>query len=75
MLLGECLALDKRFFYSNARVKIYSHTGLVWDPKTLFLDFRLVDLAPAGQCVEYVISGTTLDPKFEKKLYGCTFGG
>ena len=70
LLLGQCLTASGSLVYS--RMKIYSETGLVWDPKKLFVDVNLNDEAKPGCSLEFIISGTTLDPKVTK-VYHNTF--
>lgn len=74
LALGQCAGIDSRVFVMTSRLKISTHTGLVWDPKKLFLDVSLNGISPPDTCVEFVISGTTLDPQVTKKLHACRFG-
>lgn len=74
LALGQCAGIDSRVFAMTSRLKVSTHTGLVWDPKKLFLDVSLNNIAPPYQCVEFVISGTTLDPKVTKQIHACPFG-
>jgi hypothetical protein len=66
VLFGQCAHLDSLTQFAG--IKIFVHTGLVWEPKRLLYTGQLRGQGE-GPCLS--LSGTTLDPKIQVLRSNC----